>query len=44
MTERGDPRPEPDGTPAVPGEEGLFDHPAVILLVEDQPELVQALA
>ena len=44
MAERGDPRPEPDGTPAVPGSgRSLPDHPAVILLVEDQPELVRAL-
>ena len=44
MAERGDSRPEPDGTPAVPGSgRSLPDHPAVILLVEDQPELVRAL-
>ena len=44
MAERGDSRPEPDGTPAVPGSGRVLpDHPAVILLVEDQPELVRAL-
>ncbi len=44
MAERGDSRPEPDGTPAVPGSgRSLPEHPAVILLVEDQPELVRAL-
>ena len=46
MAERGDSRPEPDGTPAVPGSGRALPvgaGPAAILLVEDQHELVRAL-
>jgi two-component system, OmpR family, KDP operon response regulator KdpE len=46
VAERGDSRPEPDGTPAVPGSGRVLPAragPAEILLVEDQPELVRAL-
>jgi len=44
VAEPGDSRPEPHGTPAVPGSgRGLPSHLAAILLVEDQPELVRAL-
>jgi two-component system, OmpR family, KDP operon response regulator KdpE len=46
VAERGDSRPEPDGTPAVPGSGRVVPagaSPAGILLVEDQPELVRAL-
>jgi two-component system KDP operon response regulator KdpE len=46
VAERGESRPEPDGTPAVPGSGRVVPGgagPAEILLVEDQPELVRAL-
>ena len=46
MAELGASRPEPDGTPAVPGSGRVLPAgagPAAILLVEDQPELVRAL-
>ena len=46
MAELGATRPEPDGTPAVPGSGRVLPAgagPAAILLVEDQPELVRAL-
>ena len=46
MAELGDSRPEPDGTPAVPGSGRVPPagaSPAAILLVEDQPELMRAL-
>jgi two-component system, OmpR family, KDP operon response regulator KdpE len=46
VAERGDSRPEPDGTPAVPGSGRVLPAsaaPAGILLVEDQPELLRAL-
>jgi two-component system KDP operon response regulator KdpE len=46
VAELGDSRPEPDGTPAVPGSGRVRPAgagPAEILLVEDQPELVRAL-
>jgi len=41
VAERGNSRPEPEGTPAVPGSGRA--HPTSILLVEDQPELTRAL-
>jgi two-component system, OmpR family, KDP operon response regulator KdpE len=46
VAELGASRPEPDGTPAVPGSGAFLPAgagPAAILLVEDQPELVRAL-
>jgi len=46
VAEQGASRPEPDGTPAVPGSGAVLPAgagPAEILLVEDQPELVRAL-
>jgi two-component system, OmpR family, KDP operon response regulator KdpE len=46
VAELSDPRPEPDGTPTVPGSGRVPPagaSPAAILLVEDQPELVRAL-
>jgi two-component system KDP operon response regulator KdpE len=46
VAELSDSRPEPDGTPTVPGSgrvQPAGASPAVILLVEDQPELVRAL-
>jgi two-component system, OmpR family, KDP operon response regulator KdpE len=49
VAELGDSRPEPDGTPAVPGSGRGLTHvpasagPASILLVEDQAELTRAL-
>jgi two-component system, OmpR family, KDP operon response regulator KdpE len=46
VAELSDSRPEPDGTPTVPGSgrvQPAGASPAAILLVEDQPELVRAL-